>query len=141
NRNEMVYRPGEPARALYVVLSGVARLSMPVPNGRHVLLHLLPAGEIFGHTALLEGGGPRVFEATAYTDMRVGRIDTKDFLDVVAGSHAPEILPLMSFITERWVTLVLRLGRFLAQDLQGRVASSLIEAARGFGVEDAPGHV
>ncbi len=52
-RNELVYRPGEEARALYVVLAGVARLSIPMPNGRHVLLHLLPAGEIFGHTALL----------------------------------------------------------------------------------------
>jgi CRP-like cAMP-binding protein len=140
-RNDVIYRPGEPARALFVVISGVARLSIPVPNGRHVLLHLLPAGEIFGHTALLEGAGPRVFEATAYTDLRLGRIETKEFLDVIAGSHATEILRLMTFVTERWMTLVLRLARFLAQDLQGRVASSLIEAARGFGVEDARGHV
>jgi CRP/FNR family transcriptional regulator len=140
-RNEVIYRPGEPAHALYVVLAGVARLAIPVPKGRHVLLHLLPAGEVFGHTALLDGGGPRVFEATAYTDLRLGRIDANDFLEVLAGTHARELLPMLTFVTERWVTLVLRLARFLAQDLQGRVASSLIEAARGFGVEDARGHV
>src|SRR5438067_6280329 len=51
-RGETVYRPGGHARSLYVVLAGVARLSIPAPNGRSVLIHLLPAGEIFGHTAL-----------------------------------------------------------------------------------------
>jgi len=140
-RNEIIYRPGDQARTLYVVLAGVARLSIPMPNGRHILLHLLPAGEIFGHTALLENGGPRVFEASAYTDLRVGRLGTDDFLDVLGGPHGHELLPVISFVTERWVNLVLRLARFLSQDLQGRVAASLIEAARGFGVEDARGHV
>ena len=140
-RNEVVYRPGEQARCLYVVLAGVARLAIPVANGRRVLLHLLPAGEIFGHTALLEDGRSRVFEASAYTDLRLGRIETHDFLDVLAGSHAPQLQSVISFVTERWMNLVLRLARFLAQDLQGRVAASLIEAARGFGVEDARGHV
>ncbi len=82
-----------------------------------------------------------MFEASAYTDLRVGRIDANDFLDVLAGPHARELLPLVSFVTERWVNLVLRLARFLAQDLQGRVSASLVEVARGFGVEDDRGHV
>jgi len=32
-RGEIVYRPGGHARSLYVVLAGVARLSIPAPNG------------------------------------------------------------------------------------------------------------
>jgi len=140
-RNAIVYRPGDDARSIYVVLAGVARLSISTPRGRRVLLHLLPAGELFGHVALVEGGGPRVFEAAAYTDLRIGRVMVEDFLDAVAGPHARELAPVISFVTEHWVTLVLRLARFLTQDLQARVASSLIEAARGFGVEDARGHV
>ena len=140
-RNEIVYRPGDQARALFIVLSGVARLSIPTPNGRRVLLHLLPVGEIFGHTALVNGGGPRVFEAAAYTDLRLGRVSTADFIDVMVGRHVPEMMELLSFATERWITLVLRLARFLSQDLQARVAASLIEASRGFGVPDARGEV
>lgn len=140
-RNAIVYRAGDEARSIYVVLAGVARLSIPTPRGRRVLLHLLPAGELFGHAALVEGGGPRVFEAAAYTDLRIGRVLVGDFLDAVAGPHAHELAPVISFVTERWLTLVLRLARFLTQDLQARVASSLIEAARGFGVEDDRGHV
>src|SRR5262245_51110114 len=72
-RQQIVYRPGDEASGLYVVLSGIARLSIPAPSGRRILLHLLPAGEIFGHTALVEGV-PRVFEAAAYTELRVGRV-------------------------------------------------------------------
>ena len=140
-RSRVVYRPGDPAPCLYVVLAGVVRLSIPAPSGRRILLHLLPAGEIFGHTALVEGGGPRVFEASAYTDLRLGRIPTADFLEVLAGGQAPELAHVISFVTERWITLVSRLARFLAQDLKARVAASLIEAVRGFGVEDARGHV
>src|SRR5262245_14682332 len=140
-RQTIIYRPGEEARGLYVVLSGVARLSIPTPRGRRVLLHLLPAGEIFGHAALVEDG-PRVFEAAAYTDLRIGRVSVDDFLRALAGNEqAAELGRIISFINERWVTLVLRLARFLTQDLQARVASSLIEAARGFGVQDDRGHV
>jgi len=106
-----------------------------------VLLNLLPSGEIFGHSALVEAGHPHVFEAAAYTNLRAGRVSADDFLEVLAGDRAREVGEVISFVTERWITLVVRLARFLAQDLRARVASSLIEAARGFGVQDARGHV
>jgi CRP/FNR family cyclic AMP-dependent transcriptional regulator len=140
-RGDVVYHPDDESRSLYVVLAGVVRLSIPSPSGRRVLLNLLPAGEIFGHTALVEGCFPRVFEAAAYTDLRVGRVSAEDFLEALAGPQARAVGEAVSFITERWITLVLRLARFLGQHLRARVASSLIEAARGFGVEDARGHV
>jgi CRP-like cAMP-binding protein len=140
-RNQIIYRPSDEGRSLYVVLAGVVRLSIPAPSGRRVLLHLLPAGEMFGHTGLVEGGVQRVFEASAYTDVRLGRIENEDFLHALAGDHAREVAEAISFVTERWISLVQRLARFLAQDLQSRVAASLIEAVRGFGVEDARGHV
>jgi CRP/FNR family transcriptional regulator len=140
-RNELVYRPGDPASDVFIVLAGVARLSIPTPGGRRVLMHLLPAGEFFGHTALVGADAQRVFEAVAYTDLRLGRIATADFLDVLGGPNTRALAEVIAFVTERWITLVLRLARFLAQDLRARVAASLIEAARGFGVEDARGHV
>lgn len=141
-RSEIIYQAEEEAESLYVVMAGVVRLSIPAsPNGRRVLLNLLPAGEIFGHSALVKGGFPRVFEAAAYTDVRVGRIGCDEFLEALAGTHAREVGEIVSFVTERWITLALRLARFLAQDLRARVAASLIEVARGFGVEDARGHV
>lgn len=140
-RGEIVYRPGGPARHLYVVLAGVARLAIPAPNGRSVLIHLLPAGEVFGHTALVEGGAPHIFEAAAYTDLRVGRVGSDDFFEAMVGTRAQEVRALVSLLTERWISLVQRLARFLAQDLQARVAASLVEVVRGFGVEDTRGHV
>src|SRR5947207_8493717 len=140
-RADVIYHPDDDAGSLYVVLAGVVRLSIVSPNGRRVLLNLLPAGEIFGHTALVDAGFTRVFEAAAYTDVRVGRIGAADFFEALAGPHAGSVAEAVSFVTERWITLVLRLARFLAIDLRARVAASLIEAARGFGVEDARGQV
>ncbi len=140
-RGEIVYRPGGHARSLYLVLAGVARLSIPAPNGRRVLIHLLPAGEVFGHTALMSGDPPHVFEAAAYTDLRVGRVTADTFFEVLIGRGSADVRELVSSVTERWILLVQRLARFLAQDLRARVASSLVEVARGFGVPDARGHV
>ena len=140
-RGQIIYHPDEPARGMFVVLAGVARLSIPSPNGRRVLLNLLPAGEMFGHTALVDDSFPRVFEAAAYTDVRIGRVATADFLRALAGPNAEAAGAAVSFVTERWVALVLRLARFLTLDLRARVAASLIEVARGFGVEDSRGHV
>jgi len=136
-RHAIIYRPGETADSLYVILAGVARLSLPMSSGRRVLLHLLPSGEMFGHSALVEAGTPRVFEAAAYTDLRLGRVTARSFLEALAGKHGE----LVSLLTERWLTLSVRLARFLVQNLRARVAASLIEAARGFGVPDARGHV
>jgi len=140
-RGEIIHRADDEARSLYVVLAGVARLSLPSPGNRRVLLNLLPGGEILGHAALLEPGHPHLFEAAAYTDVRAGRIGAADFLEVLAGERAREVGEVLGFVTERWIALVLRLARFLAQNLRARVAGVLIEAARGFGVEDARGHV
>jgi len=140
-RHAIIYRPGETADSLYVILAGVARLSLPMSSGRRVLLHLLPTGEMFGHSALVEAGTPRVFEAAAYTDLRLGRVTARSFLEALAGKHAREVGELVSLLTERWLTLSVRLARFLVQNLRARVAASLIEAARGFGVPDARGHV
>src|SRR2546430_2738382 len=106
---------------------------------RHAIIYR--PGEIFGHSALVEVGTPRVFEAAAYTGLRLGRISARDFLDALAGKHAREVSELVSLLTERWLTLSVRLARFLVQNLRARVAASLIEAARGFGVPDARGHV
>src|SRR5215471_16800121 len=90
-RGEVVYQAEDEAGSLYVVLAGVVRLSIHSPNGRRVLLNLLPAGEIFGHTALVEPGVARVFEAAAYTDVRVGRVSAADFLEALAGPQAQQV--------------------------------------------------
>ena len=111
-RADVIYHPDDDAGSLYVVLAGVVRLSIVSPNGRRVLLNLLPAGEIFGHTALVDAGFTRVFEAAAYTDVRVGRIGAADFFEALAGPHAGSVAEAVSFVTERWITLVLRLARF-----------------------------
>ncbi len=41
-RAELIYQPGQEARSLYVVLAGVARLSIPSPNGRRRVLLSTP---------------------------------------------------------------------------------------------------
>src|SRR5207247_4232376 len=87
-RGELVYQSGEEARSLSDVLAGVARLAVAMPNGRRVLLNLLPSGEIFGHRALVEAGHPRVFAAAAVANLRARRVGGDGFLRETAGDAA-----------------------------------------------------
>src|SRR5207244_13222240 len=115
------------------VLPGDGQYPYRSPIDRRSLLNRHPSGVIFGHSALVEAGHPHVFEAAAYTNLRAGRVSADDFLEVLAGDRAREVGEVISFVTERWITLVVRLARFLAQDLRARVASSVSAAARGVG--------
>src|SRR2546428_12115836 len=64
-RGEIVYRPGGPARHLYVVLAGGARLAIPPPHRRGGLLPPPPPRGGLRHPAAAGGGGPPHLEAAA----------------------------------------------------------------------------
>ena len=64
DRAEVVFRRGEPGRAIYVVEEGWIKIALGSPDGREVTLALLGPGEFFGELAVLDGQ-PRSADAVA----------------------------------------------------------------------------
>ena len=63
---EPICRSGDPGLSMMAVVVGVVRISLPTVRGKELILADLPAGELFGEIAMLDGK-PRSANATALT--------------------------------------------------------------------------
>jgi CRP/FNR family transcriptional regulator, cyclic AMP receptor protein len=117
---------GDPGTALFAVVSGIVKITVPSIDGREATFNLLNAGDIFGEIALLDGQ-PRTAGAIATTDCELMVIERRDFLGFVhdepkvamkliellcarlrvAGAHMEEVVFLN--LPGRLARLVLRL--------------------------------
>jgi CRP/FNR family transcriptional regulator, cyclic AMP receptor protein len=73
---------GDPGTALFAVVSGTVKITVPSIDGREVTFNLLHAGDIFGEIALLDGQ-PRTADAIAATECELMVIERRDFLAFV----------------------------------------------------------
>ena len=79
---EPICHVGDPGSNMMAVVTGTVRISLPVTKGREVILADLPAGELFGEIAMLDGK-PRSANATALTKCEVLVLDRRDVLPVL----------------------------------------------------------
>lgn len=77
----------EPGDALYIIISGTARVSHQI-SGETLNVALLRTGDYFGEWSLLTGA-PRAASVTALTRLEVLRVDCRLFLDFI--QENPEI--------------------------------------------------
>jgi CRP/FNR family transcriptional regulator, cyclic AMP receptor protein len=73
---------GDPGTALFAVVSGTVKITVPSIDGGEVTFNLLHPGDIFGEIALLDGQH-RTADAIAVTDCELMVIDRRDFLALV----------------------------------------------------------
>lgn len=123
-RGEMVFNAGDRGDAVYVVKSGLVRLSMSSLDGDEIALAYLRPAESFGELAVLDGG-PRTATATAARASVLLAIQRDDLHEVMARDRA-----VLGAITAGLSRLVRRNNRQLADlafvDLEGRVARQLL---------------
>lgn len=99
---EVLFRAGDPAECMYVVLSGQARIG----DGNVVFEELSPGGMV-GEMALIDHA-PRSATVTAVTDCTLAEIDEKRFLFLVqqTPSFALNLMRLLSHRLRRMNSLV-----------------------------------
>jgi len=93
---DVLFRKGDPAKAMYVVLSGELR----VGDGNKIFEQLAPGG-LVGEMALIDHA-PRAATVTALTDSSLAEIDEKRFL----------------FLTQQTPSFALNVMRVLSQRLR-----------------------
>jgi CRP-like cAMP-binding protein len=82
-RGEVVFRHGDSADALYVVLEGAVRISRNMPGVGEEALAILREGMHFGELALIEDDVPRSADATAHETSRLLRLPKGDIRDLM----------------------------------------------------------
>ncbi|AKM09970.1 Crp/Fnr family transcriptional regulator [Croceicoccus naphthovorans] len=104
---------GEEGDALFILLSGTARVSVLAANGREIVLDYAEAGEVLGEIAMIDGG-LRTASVHAFTECEALRLTRGAFAE----------------LTERHPQMAMRLMQALARRL--RQTNLTIEAERAY---------
>lgn len=127
-RGESVVEEGKTTDALYLLLSGRARVLMTDHKGNEVILATLRAGDYVGEMSLIDGAPHSATVMTeAQTDVLI--LGRADFLRCV-GDNAAVSLSLMRGLVQRLRHADRKIGSLALMGVYGRVATVLLETAQ-----------
>jgi CRP/FNR family transcriptional regulator, cyclic AMP receptor protein len=125
--NEPIFHVGDPGHSMMGVVVGTVRISLPTPKGREMILADLPAGELFGEIALLDGK-PRSASATALTKCELLVLERRDVVPFLERSPTA-CLNLMQLLCCRIRRSDERMAEIAFFDLPARLARALMRSA------------
>jgi CRP/FNR family transcriptional regulator, cyclic AMP receptor protein len=115
---------GDPGTALFAVVNGTVKITVPSIDGREATFNLLHAGDIFGEIALLDGQ-PRTADAVAATDCELMVIERRDFLGFV--HDEPKVaMKLIELLCARLRIAGARMEEVVFLNLSARLARLLL---------------
>lgn len=137
-KKELVFDQDDEARFIYLLLSGIVRVSFINSHQRQTIVSLLPAGELFGIDSLLPQAH-YAFRCEAFDHCRIGAIKPETFVEIFLGT------PYDNFV--RWYTATIHSDRNayvhcikgIGLDLRRRLALELLNLADRFGTTDPRG--
>ena len=131
-RGEVIFHVGDPGDALFVIVSGEVKISLPSETGDEAILATLRPGDVFGELALLDGA-PRSASATALTPTETVILPRDRFRELIATEAGVRDALLASIAGElRRLTTHVEELHFL--DITGRLAAQLVRLAQDGGM-------
>jgi CRP-like cAMP-binding protein len=136
-QGQVIYLHGDDATEMYRIVSGTVRLLTARSDGREVVFLRFGPGDCFGEASLIDRE-PRPQTAQAVTDVELEVLGGGAFAKLRSGhrNFDEALLRLLSrqmrFANKLFIDLSLN-------DLVGRVARRLVEAAMAFGERDEDG--
>ena len=143
-KNATVFHAGEVTDLLYVLLSGEVRLYYGTVGGERLLVTIICSGQLFGATDFqatdaAPGRQEQLFTAQTLSRCKVAMISRARVARILQDLPAPELVRIVQGVDAGWMDLCCRLLTFLTQDVRSRLAYSIGEIAKVFGITDARG--
>jgi CRP-like cAMP-binding protein len=136
-KDEIIFDQGEQARLVYLLISGVARVSY---NGyeRQTIVSLIPPGEFFGLDSLVPESS-HAFSCDAFETSTVGSIKPQIFIETLLGTSYGNFL--LGFATTLHLSRqsYIHCIRGIGLDVRRRIALELANLADHFGSADSRG--
>jgi CRP/FNR family cyclic AMP-dependent transcriptional regulator len=136
-RDHQIFMEGESSSRVFILLSGVAKLSY-VNRDQRVLVGLVGPGEVFGLSSLLPQT-TRPFRCEAFSDCIVAVVMPDFFVATVLGVPLERLSVVLDATVGRWWGMVVRYANFVGLGLRERLAGALLDLAAKFGVRDSRG--
>lgn len=128
-RGEQLFRQGDPATELYVVLEGRIAIATQARDGREAVVAVLERGGLFGELALFDGA-PRSAHGRALTDSTVAVLPYEPVREAL--HRRPETLwVVVRLLAERLRATDEALADAVFLDVPARTAKRLLELANG----------
>ncbi len=97
-RNTVLFREGQPARGVFVLCEGRAKLSVCSDSGKRLTLHVAVPGEVLGLSAALSGGNYEV-SAEILDNAQVAMVKRKDLLSFLR-EHREACLHVVDLLSQ-----------------------------------------
>lgn len=138
-RGHQIYGPGDPSEHLFLVKTGVVKLTTAGPGQRDVLLAFRHPGDMFGETTLFDDE-PRDHLAKAHDDSLICALDRHVVLRLARESSemAFRILTIIGRPVRQFRT---RIEQLSYRSAAARVARALVDLADENGARDEKGTV
>jgi CRP/FNR family transcriptional regulator len=136
-KDEIVFDQDERARLVYLLVSGVARVSYNAYE-RQTIVSLLPPGEFFGLDSLVpESRHP--FRCDAFETSTIGSIKPQVFVETLLGTSYEKFLPGFATTLHLGRQSYIHCIRGIGLDVRRRIALELSNLADHFGSDDSRG--
>jgi CRP-like cAMP-binding protein len=136
-RRQVLYLPGDPGGAVFLVNGGRVKVSKVTRDGKELTLGYRAPGDIFGEACLIDGG-PRQEMAEAVENVMVSEVPRERFEKIVAG-NAELGLRLVKMVTLRRLELENNIEKLVFRDVNSKLAELLLKLAAEYGVDDSQG--
>jgi len=135
SKRSIIYEEGQSGRAVYVVLSGIARLICLNRNRKRNLLEVLGPGDVIEIPSLLPDIHHKLTCET-FTDCQIGLISPTALVEGIVGIPFREFNEALNLTVGRWWTLLERHSNFLSQTVREKIMLALLDLGRKFGQRD-----
>ncbi|WP_436737274.1 Crp/Fnr family transcriptional regulator [Streptomyces sp. BBFR102] len=134
---QALLREHEPSSHVLLLLTGWTKVTAAAPNGYEALLALRGPGDIVGEFAALTSK-PRSAHVTALEEVRAVAVESARFTEFLRG--APQVsMTLLALASDRTRAGDRRRLEFASMTVRERLASLLLDLARGFGTRTEEG--
>jgi CRP-like cAMP-binding protein len=136
-RGQRIYTQGDPSDQIFLLKVGVVKISSIGPDQQETLLAFLYPGDIFGELAIVDDS-PRDHIATAHEDVVLCALGRDLLLRVAEQTPALgyQITKIMGLRLRRLHT---RIEELLCKSAHARVAHTLLDLAKDYGIRDDQG--
>jgi CRP-like cAMP-binding protein len=136
-RRSFIWEPGDASDRLYVVRSGIVKISKLSDEGRELTLHFFTRDHLFGELSLVNDQVQETV-AEAFEDCNILAINKDDFVRVMMRSPALA-MRMIKLVGERRRRLEDRVENLLFKSAHARLAGLFLELSQSFGVRDSRG--
>jgi len=138
-KGEIVYGPQQPSANIFLIAAGKVKLSQIAEDGKEILLEIIQRAELFGESAFVNGHRGSE-QATAFENVQLMVWPISAVEDLVTKRPCLAV-SLLQISAQRTVDFAHRIESFSIDNIERRLARSLIRFSERLGTPEGDGSV